>query len=155
MEEAAFLVAVQRIIRGVEVENDLLGRRLVRLEEQVDEQPFDRRAVMADLVVARRLGRRVLEPVQSALAGERRAILTPGGELAGKGREHRVVAELIMIDHVLVAERDAEHPLRHHGLDGVLDLRLGTAVVKTGREPSDQADRPIGRAEQQRRRHPR
>jgi hypothetical protein len=104
---------------------------------------------MADLVVARRLGRRVLEPVQRALAGERRAILTPGGELAGERCEHRVEAELIMVDHILIAERDPEHPLCHHGLDGVLDLLLGTAIGKTGREPSHQADRPIGRAKQQ------
>ena len=54
MEEAAFLVPVQRIIRGIEVEDDLLGRRLVRLEEEVDEQALDRRPVMADLVVAAR-----------------------------------------------------------------------------------------------------
>jgi hypothetical protein len=38
VEEAAFLVAVQGIIRGIEVEDDLFGRRLVRLEEQVHEQ---------------------------------------------------------------------------------------------------------------------
>ena len=49
VEEAAFLMAVQRIIRGIEVEDDLLGRRLVCLEEQVDEQPFDRRAVKTDV----------------------------------------------------------------------------------------------------------
>ena len=150
VEEPAFLMAVQRIIRGIEVEDDLPGRRLVRLEEEVDEQPFDRRAVMADLVIARWLGRCVLEPVQRALAGKRRAIFTPGGELACQGREHRVEAELIMVDHILIAERDPEHPLRHHGLDRVFDLRLGAAIGKTGREPPDQADRPIGGAEQQR-----
>ena len=32
----------------------------------------------------------------------------------------------------------------------VLDLRLRAAVGEAGREPLDQADRPIGRAEQQR-----
>jgi hypothetical protein len=41
VEEAAFLVAVQRIIRGVEVEDDLIRRRLVRFEEQRDEQVLD------------------------------------------------------------------------------------------------------------------
>ena len=41
VEEAAFLVAMQRIIRGVEVEDDLIGRRLVRFEEQLDEQVLD------------------------------------------------------------------------------------------------------------------
>jgi hypothetical protein len=52
MEEPAFLVAMQGIVGGVEVENDLLGRRLVRLEEQGDEQSLDRGRVVADLVIA-------------------------------------------------------------------------------------------------------
>ena len=37
----------------------------------------------------------------------------------------------------------------------VLDLRLGATIGEAGREPPDQTDRPIGRAEQQRRRRPR
>jgi hypothetical protein len=53
-----------------------------------------------------------------------------------------------MVDHILIAERCPEHPLRHHGLDGVLDLRLGTAVDEAGSEPPDQTDRAIGRAKQ-------
>ena len=35
MEEAALLVAVQRIVGRVEVEDDLLGRPFVRLQEQI------------------------------------------------------------------------------------------------------------------------
>ena len=38
MEEAAFLVAVQRVVGGVEIEDDPAWRRLVRVEEEVDEQ---------------------------------------------------------------------------------------------------------------------
>jgi hypothetical protein len=150
MEEAAFLVAVQRIVGGIEIQNDLFGWRLVRLEEEIDEQTFDLCRVVPDLVVAARHHRRVLEPVQGALAGERRTTLALGSELAGQRREHRVVAQVIMVDQIFVAERDAEHPLRHHRLDRVLDLRLGPAVLEAGGEPCDQADRPIGRAEQQR-----
>jgi hypothetical protein len=82
VEEAALLMPVQRVIRGVQVENDLLGRRRMRLEEQVDEQPFDRRAVMADLVLARRPGGCVLEPVHVLLPASgaqflRRAVSLP------------------------------------------------------------------------------
>ena len=54
VKEAAFLVAMQRIIRGVEVQDDLFGRRCVRLEKEVDEQAFNRRAIVSDLVVAAR-----------------------------------------------------------------------------------------------------
>jgi hypothetical protein len=42
VEEAAFLVARQRIIGGVEVKHDLRGRPLVSLQEQFDEPAFDR-----------------------------------------------------------------------------------------------------------------
>jgi hypothetical protein len=44
VEAAAFLVAVQGIIGGIEVEDDLFGRRLLRLEEEVDEQTWARTA---------------------------------------------------------------------------------------------------------------
>jgi hypothetical protein len=92
----------------------------------------------------------MLEPVQGALAGEWGTVLTPGPKLAGQRREHRVVAQLVVVNQVLIAERDAEHPLRHHGRDAVLDLRLGTAIGKAGRKPRDQANRPVGRTQQQR-----
>ena len=45
VKEPPLLMAVQRIIGGVEVENDLFGRPDVSLEEEVDEQRLDRRAV--------------------------------------------------------------------------------------------------------------
>jgi hypothetical protein len=92
----------------------------------------------------------VLEPVEGALAGERRAILTAGGELAGQRRQHRIVPQLIVIHQVLIAERDAKHPLRHHRFDRMLDLRLDPTVVKARCEPRHQADRSISRTEQQR-----
>ena len=52
VEEAAFLVAGKRIVGHIEIEDDLLGRRLMRLEEQVHEQTFDRNPNMPDLLVA-------------------------------------------------------------------------------------------------------
>ena len=39
VEEAPLLMPVQRIVGGVEIEDDLLRRRAVRLEEEIDEQP--------------------------------------------------------------------------------------------------------------------
>ena len=40
VEEAAFLVAVQRIVGGVEIEDDLLGRPPCAVQEQTHEQPL-------------------------------------------------------------------------------------------------------------------
>jgi hypothetical protein len=64
MEEAAFLVAVQRVVGSVEVEDDLLWRLLVGFEEEIDEQAFDRGRIVAHLVIARRFGPAHLQPVQ-------------------------------------------------------------------------------------------
>ncbi len=55
VEKPPFLVTMDRIVGGVEIEDDLLGRPLVRLQEEGHEQPLDRRRIMGDLVVARRL----------------------------------------------------------------------------------------------------
>ena len=54
VEEPPLLLAVQRIIRRIEVENDLPGRPRMRLQEQVEQQRPDRDRIVADLVVARR-----------------------------------------------------------------------------------------------------
>jgi hypothetical protein len=65
VEEAAFLMAVQGIVGGVEVEHDLFGRAAVRIEEERDEQALDCRRVMADPVIARGRARgAVLKPVE-------------------------------------------------------------------------------------------
>ena len=42
MEEASFLLAMQRVVGGIEVQHDLLGRAGVGLQEQIDKQPLDR-----------------------------------------------------------------------------------------------------------------
>ena len=104
VEEPPLLLAVQRVVGGVEVEDDLLRRPLVRLQEQIDEQVGERRRVVTDLVIAV-IGpqRGVLQPVERALAGERRAVRPLRLELVGEQREHRVVAQLVVVVHVLVA----------------------------------------------------
>jgi len=150
VEEPPLLMAVQRVVGGVEIEDDPARRCLVCLEEESDEQPLDRRPIVADLVVARGSDRRVLEPVQRALAGERGAVLASRLELAGQRREHGVVAQLIVVDEILVPQRDPEHPLRHHGRDAVLDQGRCAAVLETGGEPVHQADRPISGPKQHR-----
>ena len=53
VEEAPFLVAMQRVVGGVEIEDDLLRRACVGLDKEVDKHPLDCRRIMADLVIAR------------------------------------------------------------------------------------------------------
>src|SRR5271169_5662080 len=139
VEETALLMAVQRVVSGVEIEDDLPGRLVVRLQEQIDEQPLDRGPVMADLVIAGRLGAAQLEPVQRRFPGDRRARLAPRRELAGQNRHHRIVAQLVMIDQILVTQRDPKHPLADQRANLMLDENCRT-------HNANRPTRPIARS---------
>jgi hypothetical protein len=152
VEEPTFLVAVQRHVGCVQVEDELPRRRAaVGVEEQVDEQRLDRGVVVANAVVAPRLaGRRVLQPVQRALARQRGTAGAVRLQLAGEDGQHRIVPQVVVVDEVLIAERDPEHPLADQGGQPMLDAVRVVGVAEARREPPDQADGAIGGAEQQR-----
>ena len=87
VEDPAFLIAVLRIVGGIEIENDLRRRTPMRLQEHIDEQRLDCRCVMAHLVIPRRLGAAQLQPVQRRLARQRRAVHPLRRKFAGQHRE--------------------------------------------------------------------
>ena len=150
MEEPPLLLAVHRIVRGVEIEDDLVRCAIVRLQEQVDEQLLDGRWIVTDLVIARRLQAAQLQPVERRLAGHRRAILPSRFELARQHRHQRIVTQFVVVVQILVAKRDPEHPLtdqRHHL---VLNEFRTSHVVKARRKPVHHPDGAICRAQKQR-----
>ena len=150
VEEPALLVAVDRVVGGVEIERDPRRGLVVGLQEEIDEQILDRPRIMADAVVAMRPLGRMLQPVERALAGERRQARPFGLEPAEHGAEHRVAAQLVMIDQILVAERDPEHPLadqRRHLMHHPLRR---AAVREAGGEAIHKPDRPVRRPQEQR-----
>src|SRR5512132_2508290 len=54
VKEAAFLMAVQRVIGRVEIEHDRARRHGMGVEEQIHEQALDRLPIVPDLVIALR-----------------------------------------------------------------------------------------------------
>ena len=154
MEEAALLVAVQRIVGRIEIEDDAPWRRGMRLQEQRHEQPLDGVRGMADLVVAAGcvawpfLGR-MLQPIERALARHRRAGPPPRLQLASQNRHDGIVAQLIVVVEILVAQRQAEHALADQRRNRVLDLLGITRIAEAGRKAIDQTDRRVRRPEQQ------
>ena len=145
VEETALLAPVQGIVGGVQVQGDPLRRPPVGVQEQIDEQGLDGRPVVADPVVAARLARwRMLQAVQGALARQR------VGQAARQNPHHRIVAQIVMIHQILVAQRDAEHTLADHRRHRMIDTRLAPRVREAAGEPVHQTDRPVGGAEQQR-----
>jgi hypothetical protein len=149
MKKAAFLVPVQRVVGGIQIENDLLGRVLVRLQEQIDKQPLDLGPVPGDPVIARQLRPAQLEPVERRFAGQGRTTLAPRRQLASQHRQCRIVAQLVVIDQVFVAQRQRKDSLPDQGSDGVLDQLRRAAVDETLGKPIDQPDRPVRRPQQQ------
>jgi len=92
----------------------------------------------------------VLQPVQRALARQGRAVGTARLQLAGEDGQHRVAPQLVVVNQILVAERDPEDALADQRGDRVLDPLRVAGIGEAGGEAPDQADRPIGGAEQQR-----
>jgi hypothetical protein len=133
---------VQRIISGIEIERDLRRGLGMGIEEQIDEQGLNGGAIGGNAGIAGGLVAAEFEPVQRAFAGQRRPVLARGRELAGQRRQHRVVAQLVMVDQVLIAERNADHPLHHQCLHFMLDkggrLLRGSGVASWIMRPGQQ-----------------
>ncbi len=150
VEEAPLLRPVHRIIGGIEIEDDLLRRSLVRLQEQVDQQALDGHRIMADLVIAARFQLAQLQSIERRFAGQRCTVLTPRRKLARQHRHHWIVAKLIVVVEILIAERNPKHPLAHQRRNLMLDQIRTPCVIKAGGKPIRQLHRVVGRAQQQR-----
>ena len=62
---------------------------------------------------------------------------------AAKYRHHRIMAQIVVVVHVLVAQRNPEHPLADHRTDLVNDPAARPAVVEARGKAIDQTDRPV------------
>jgi len=150
VEEPTLLVPVHGIIGRIEIKDDLARRALVSIQELLDQKPLDGNRVVADLVIARRLQPAQLQPVERRLAGYRRTRAAPRRELACQHRHQRIVAQLVVVVEILVAERDPEHPLAHQRHNLMLDQVRTSLVVEACRKSIHQPDRTIRRSEKER-----
>jgi hypothetical protein len=129
MKEPTLLVPVDRIIGGIKIKDNPLGRLCVGLQEQIDEQILDGGCVMADLVItARRTFGRVFQAVQCGLAGQGRTVRTLGLQAVCQQAKHRIVPQFIMIVDVLIAQRDPGNALADHGRQTMHHL-IGIAMI--------------------------
>ena len=141
MVEALLLLAVQRHVRGVNVEHDLARRPLVALQVQVQQQPVELLEIDPDLTRLARVGagRRQFQAVQRALAGQRLAVGATRLQPPDAGLQGLVLAQLVVVVEVLVPEHQAVQALAQHG-GQVMHQQLGVAtVLEAGREPLDHA----------------
>jgi hypothetical protein len=86
------------IVRGIEIEDNTLGRRRTAFKKQADKQPLQGLLIHAELAVAVIVRpRRMLKPVQRGLAREHRTVRPPRFKLAGEKTQHRIMAKRIVI----------------------------------------------------------
>jgi hypothetical protein len=141
---------MQRIVGGVEVEGDLRRWCRMDVEKQIDKQPLDRCGVIADLVIAGRLFPAQFQPVERRFAGQRCAIRPFCRQLAAQHRHHRIMAQLVVVDQILVAQRDPENTLSDQARHRVFDQISHPAIGETAGKALDQSDLLVGGTEQHR-----
>ena len=152
MEEATFLLAVQRNIGVVEIQHDLAGCTLMRFQKEIDQQRVDLCSVAIDLVILRRMApRRVLQTIERALASQRLAVGPQHrAQLARQHRQRWVLAELVVIIEVLIAQRQAEDALPDQCVDLMLDIARIAPIDEAGGKAADQSEALVDLSQQQR-----
>ncbi len=70
-------------------------------------------------------------------------------QLAGQHAECRVLAQLVMIIEVLIAQHQAKDPLPNQCLDAMLDVARIATVGEAFGEPTDQSKAAIHLSQQQ------
>ncbi len=128
VKQHQLLVAVTRIVRGVELERDSAGRGIERTDEVVEKEivkPPQRRDVDG-----------VLESGKSGLAGQVIVV----GRSAADPLEDRVASERIVIVAIFVAGQDAEDPLANHFVHVVTGQVWVSGIAQAGDESFGQAD---------------
>src|SRR5262249_21326631 len=139
MEEASFLVTMQRIVGGIKIKYDLLRRTRVGLQEKRDKETFNRARIMCDLMVARRQRCAQLQTIERRLAGHWSAVLAHGLQFIHNYRYHGIVPKRLVIIEVLIPKRNSHHPLRnqcpHRMLNKLRAAAINKAIRKALREP--------------------
>lgn len=142
MKKSALLPAVNGIVRGVEVEDDLVRRPVMGIEEELNEEPLQRAGIVQDLEVSpirmeRR--RRRLEAIERCVPGEsspripRHApALAERVRFAHRQGKHRVAAERVVIVEILVAAGERKHALGEELCERVLNESWISVICEAG-----------------------
>ena len=135
VEEATLLVAVDRIVGRVDVENDLFRHPCERGDEALDQNLVNRPRPTP------------IGPVLEAAQGRRAGQLTvpPGRRL-----QARVMAQIGVVVEVLVAQRDPEHALAQHVRHRMTPLAALARIAQPTRHRRRQTETPIRLAKKQR-----
>ena len=140
VELTPLLVAVDRDVRGIDIEHDLAEPLRIHIQEEVHEQLAHRIRVCHDLLVAipfDRLRAPQLHPIQRARPRQGirpvtrpRPLVTRQVLAAHRQRERAVGAQPIMVGEILVAECQSHHALRDQIPDRMFRPRRVAVIGK-------------------------
>ncbi len=140
-------MAVQRVIGGVDIEDDLPGRWLETVEIAVHEEAVHSIRVDRDAPIAVLMDRFLkppLQTVQRALACQGLAPVRPLASVSAQGipladdrGQEWVSPELVVILEASIAQSQAEDSLAQQLLDRVLDLAGVAGVSEAGGKALD------------------
>lgn len=133
VEEAALLITVEGVVGGVEIDDDLVGRDGIGIQEGIDEELPDLSLVPLDALVAIRfagLPSPQFEPVQGALTGQRIGVAIAAADDAEQG----IGTPQVVVVKILIALTQAIDPLREQILDRMRDQILTAMIKKTTRK---------------------
>ena len=140
---------MNRIVRRVETRNRPLRSLLMRLQEQRHQHIRNRRPVMDDLAVPGRRRTAQLQPVQRRLPRNRSAVPALRAQLPRQHCHHRIGAQHVMIDQVVVPQRNPEHTPTRKRSNRVLHEPAIAMILETSRKAVHKLNNRIRLSEQQ------
>ena len=123
----------------------------MRFEEESHQQRTDLCNVAIDLVILRRVTPRgMLQAIERALASQRLAVGPQHrAQLARQHRKRQVLAQLVVIIQVFVAQCETEDALSHQRLNLMLDIAPVAPIDEAVGEATHQPEAPVDLSEQQ------
>ena len=148
VEEPARWMTVNRIVGGIEVQDELFRRRGVESQEGFHEPGRELVLPSPDLLITALgvgLGRSQLQAIQRALAGQWLAPVAWVQPLVAchiaftdQRRQQGIGPQLVVIVQVFIAQGQGEHPLLDQLLDRVFDQIRIAEIIKTASQVREQ-----------------
>ena len=145
MVEAPLLLAVQRIIAGIEIDSHFLGMLGQTAHSQTKQGGFDLFRLSVNLVAADIFVIAQFQPVESGRTCQCLALIllcaihAQRVALSSRHREERIEAQAVVIIEIFVSRRQAQQALREQFAHGVFGKAGVAAIAKTSSQGAGDA----------------
>ncbi len=158
VKEAPFLLTVQRIVGGIQIQPDFFRGPRVRFDKQIDQQPVDTLSVGHDPLVTTprsRFRTAQLQSIERARTRQRIPLVTRTCSALSRQiafthhqRQQTVAPQRVVIVQILIPQRHTIHPLRDQAAHIMFDQFRISIIDKTPRQPIHQSQPNINLSQQ-------